>query len=100
MNGLTLSQFENLTRRGLKMDGRRVLIRAPRHGLESLGESRAYYTIELPTADHDDVWLVPVAEGSTARSGLDRQSYAYTNGGAMFQAAVDAARELASALGF
>jgi hypothetical protein len=85
---------------GAKMDGRKILIRAPRHGIESLGESRAYYTIELPTADHDDVWLIPVGDGDIARSGLSHHAYAYTNGGSLFVAAVDAAYEIASALGF
>lgn len=84
--GISLAQFEKITRMGITMDGRMVLVRAPKHGNSSIGESREYYRIELPVysgpLDHEDLWLVPVkGDGSIARSGLDRVDYRYTHGG-------------------
>lgn len=93
MNGLTLSQFETISKLGIKMDGRRILI-TDENG------NRAYYTIRLPRDDHDPLALVPSGRGADACADVSTNSYAYTHGGALYCAAVDAARELASVLGF
>jgi len=103
--GISLAQFEKITRMGAKMDGQKVLVRAPKHGISSTGESREYYRIELPVysgpLEHEDLWLIPVkGDGSIARSGLDRDDYRYSHGGSVFRAAIEVAKELASALGF
>jgi hypothetical protein len=100
MPGLSLSQFEKLTRLGVKIDGRKVLVEGEARPTDDK-PLRAYYVVELPNQYHDDLWLVPVAgDGSVARSGFDRQNYAYTHGGRTFRAACEAAWELASALAF
>ena len=107
--GISLSQFEAITKLGTKMDGRRVLVQCggPSGDYCCGGSHRAYYLIELPTSDgsdapwhHAGLWLVPVGDrGNTADSNLDSDDYRYTHGGCLFQAAVDVAKELASALG-
>lgn len=103
MSGLSLSQFERLTRLAGGMHGRKVLIRTPKHGIAGLGKSRAYYTIHIVLAedpdDHSAVELVPCGGGGVASSRLRNDSYAYKNGDALFRVAVEAAWELASALG-
>jgi hypothetical protein len=95
--GLSASQFERIAGMGpAQAHGKRVLIRAPRHSLEELGESRAYYVIDGCNED-EAVRLHPVGGSDVAESTLSKGSYAYTHGGSLFCAAVDAAKELADA---
>jgi hypothetical protein len=103
----SLKQFEKITRLGVKCDGHKILIRTLKHELlPTLGTTHSYYTIQLPNGDrtdipkHDDVWLIPPGKGAIAMSSTSRNSYAYTNGGSLYREAVDAAKEIASALGF
>ena len=98
MSGLSLSQFEKLTRLGAKIDGRRVLVRAESESWETPRNTPSgYYTISVSVAEGG--CLTPVGAGSVAASRLDRSDYRYTHGGRVFRQAVDAAKELASALG-
>lgn len=73
-------------------------------------ELEGYYEIVLPNCHANDVGpgprdprsdlrLVPIGTGSAARSSTNYSDYAYSNGGRQYQAAVQAAKEIASVLG-
>jgi len=112
MTGFSTSQLERLAKMGSRCDGLTVVIACGGQSGDYCcgGTHRAKYVIELPTCGEDDydprghsgVHLIPVGagDGHTADSRLPEDDYRYTHGGCVFVSAVDAAKELASALGF
>jgi hypothetical protein len=103
MNGLSPSKIEALVKLGPRMlEGRRIWLRS-----ESGKRSRYIIQVEEPWIDvHGDrqpghIELVPeLAPGSRADSRTSYTDARYRMGGEMYVAAVEAAKDLASALGF
>ncbi len=90
--GISLKTFERVTSLGVRMNGEIVTIHSD--------GKKARYEIQIGRDEFQSVVsLAPIGRGSRAGSNLSRSSYAYDHGGHMFQTAVDAAKELASALG-
>ncbi len=109
MAGFSIAQLTRLARLGHACDGKTVVITCggPSGDYCCGGTHRGRYTVELPNdtesdhpLEHSGVWLIPVSGGHAADSRLNANDYRYSHGGCLFQSAVDAASELASALGF
>lgn len=94
--GISLATFDRLTKLGTRMDGKRVRVGSRENGIG--GIVCHVWQIQLPTQLCDGLVLVSGLHEADSRT--DTSGCGYTRGGAAYCAAVDVAKELASALGF